>query len=210
MLSLHPLARGAEGAQLPLWLLSSARQGWSMSFGKRTALALPARTLLGALLRRSNGSTWPWRAMKKPADSCLKGSHHQAELFAPAQPSQTTLIFASLPGGLFRSRTQRVWLLFPGSGTDGYVQGPLIARWQQQNHSESPVSRPAVPRCSERAQPHLGANHPCAGTRGSVGKRFTRAKDPRRSLTSAFLQQQSFACSVVTAGSILPNLLVPP
>lgn len=171
---------------------------------------MPARTLLRALLRRSHGSTWPWRAMQEPVDSCLKGSHHQAELFAPAQLSQTTLIFASLPGGLFRSRTQRVWLVFPGSGTDGNMQGPLIARWHQQSPLESPASHPEVLRCCERAEPRLGANHPCAGTRGSGGKGFRRVEDPRRSLTSAFLQQHSFACSVVTAGSILPNLLVPP
>lgn len=128
-------------------LLSSARRGQSAFSGNCTALALPARTLLTTLPGRSSGSTWPWRAMKGPGDSRLKASHHQVDLFASAQSSQTTLIFASLPGGLFRSLTQRVWLAFPGSGTDWHIQGPLIARWHQAGHlgvtCESPKSAKA-------------------------------------------------------------------
>lgn len=188
-------------------LLSSVRKGQSAFSGNCTALALPARTLLTTLPRRSSGSTWPWRAMKGPGDSRLKVSHHQVDLFASAQSSQTTLIFASLPGGLFRSLAQRVWLAFPGSGTDGHIQGPLIARWHQQTTSESPVSHQKVPRHDETTQLHLGANHPCTGgIRGSGG----RAEEPRHNLMSAFLQKCSFFFSVVMAVSVLPNHLVAP
>jgi len=79
--------------------------------------------------------------------SCLKESHHQVDLFALAQSSQTTRIFASLPGGLFRSVSQKAWLVFPGSGTHWHIQGiwgPVIARWHQQTTSESPVSHDKV------------------------------------------------------------------
>lgn len=191
-------------------LLPAVRKGQRVFFGNCTALALPARTLLLTLLRRSNGSTWPWRAMKEPADSCLKASHHQVDPLASAQSSQTTLIFASLPGGLFRSLTQRVWLVFPASGTDWHIQGPLIARWHQQTTSESPVSHQKVLRHYERPQLLLGANHPCAGIRGSGGNGFRRAEDPRHNLMSAFLQKCSFLYSVVMAVSVLPNRLVTP
>lgn len=191
-------------------LLSSARKGQSVFFGNGTALALPARTLLITLPRRSNGSTWPWTATKEPADSCLKVSHHQVSLFASAQPSQTALIFASWPGGLFGSLTQRVWLVFPGSGTNWHIQGPLIARWHQQASSESLVSHQKILRHYERPQLHLGVNHPCTGIRGSGGNGFRRAEDPRRNLMSAFLQKCSFLSSVVMAVSVLPNHLVTP
>lgn len=79
-------------------LLSSVGEGQSVFFGNCAALALPARTLLVTLPRRINGSAWPCRAMKEPADSCLKESHDQVDQFALAQSSQTTLVFASLPG----------------------------------------------------------------------------------------------------------------
>lgn len=131
-----------------------------------------------ALLRRSGGSTWPSRARKEPADSCLKASHRQVDLFALAQSSQTTLTFASLPGGLFRSLTQRLRLVFPGSGTDWHIQGPLIARWHQQTTSESSVSHQKGLRHYERPQLHLGANHPCTGIRGSGGNGFKTCRGP--------------------------------
>ena len=152
----------------------------------------------------------PWRAMKEPADSGLKASHHQVDLFASAQSSQTTLTFASLPAGLFRSLTQRVWLVFPGSGMDWHIRGPLIARWHQQTTLESPVSHQIVLRHCERPQLHLGAHHPCTGIRESGGNGFRPAQDLRCNLVSTFLQKCSFVYSVVMAVSILPNHLVTP
>lgn len=116
-------------------LLSSVRKAHRVFFGNCTALALPATTLLIPLLSRGEAAAQHVLESNEGAvDSCLGVSHHQEDLLASAHSSQRKQRSSlhhwrvACSGHL----TRRVWLVLPSSGTDGHLQGPLIARWQQQ------------------------------------------------------------------------------